>query len=311
MEFQPAVLPINRKLPALLIFVLLFIEGSELKSQPFCDFIQKVQTYQDSVKLIQNYKDECKCPQVDTATFNISKYMSLFDKLTLQPGKVCFLFNNYDRYSGMPLIYVRDESFDENKYVAERLARNNHQIDLIISQKTEEYKKNGFQVDRINRMKVFWENQKKCLTRERALSGIALDSVNKACNNLIPEDTKEGYLQYLFFNQMGDQFALCWHSYYIEKSVICSKKDIEFYLSYYKKTTDSFTIEEEKLRDLLQPDLSPHIELNPDECLITWYEIRTHEGIYKTTFSIERTFPFRIKDLAQEKLVAIAPQFFY
>lgn len=44
----------------------------------------------------------------------------------------------------------------------------------------------------------------------------------RAKNHMIPTDSEIGFLQYLFFSEMGEQFALKWHSYYNEKYIICS-----------------------------------------------------------------------------------------
>jgi len=75
-----------------------------------------------------------------------------------------------------------------------------------------------------------YENVKRSLTPTYALIIYARDPRNRLCNNIIPDDSREGYLQYLFFHQMGEQFALFWHSYYEEKTVLCDKKDVEYYL---------------------------------------------------------------------------------
>jgi hypothetical protein len=110
---------------------------------------------------------------------------------------------------------------------------------------------------------------------------------------------------------MGEQFALFWHAYYREKTVLCDKKDIEYFLSYYKERKGYFNYEENKIRDLLNSDISPVVKLDSTNCTIDWYEIYTHGGIYKNTYTIERALPFRIKRVASEKIAAISALFFY
>ncbi len=63
--------------------------------------------------------------------------------------------------------------------------------------------------------------------------------------------------------------------------------------------------------DLLNLDLSPAVELDSTSCIISWYEIYTHGGIYKNAYKIERAYPFRIKRVASEKIAAINALFFY
>lgn len=43
----------------------------------------------------------------------------------------------------------------------------------------------------------------------------------RAKNHIVPKDSERGFLQYLFFYELGEQFALKWHSYYNEKRIIC------------------------------------------------------------------------------------------
>jgi hypothetical protein len=294
----------------LFIFVL-FNNEFNTSAQTYCDFIKKVREYQNSVKLNEHWEKKCIIQEVDTSSFNINVYMNIFNKLTLNSGKVCLLVNNYNLDNGSPLLWVKDIEFNENKFVAEIIKRQKNFIDSIISKNKSKYKSENLPEEKISRMVNFYDNQKKAFTRNYALRVLASDSVNKACNNLIPDDSRDGYLQYLFFNQMGEQFALFWHSYYMEKTVICNKKDIEYYLNYYGKRKDSFEYSEKEINDLLHADLSPLVELDSNDCRITWYEIQTHRGIFKKTYSIERKYPFRVKNIYNETITTISANFFY
>jgi hypothetical protein len=280
-------------------------------AQTSCGFIRKIQDYQKSVKLIEHLDNESKVPEVDTASFNINVYMSLFNRLKVDSGKVCCLIGLYDNRAGGPLLYAKDKNFNEYEYISRKISEANERIDSIISQNILKYKRDNFSEEKINRMTRLYENLKRSYDRTYALIIYARDPGNKLCNNLIPDDSKEGYLQYLYFYQMGEQFALFWHSYYGEKTVLCDKKDIEYFLSYYRERKGSFEYEENKIRDLLNLDMSPVVELDSTNCTIGWYEIYTHGGIYKNTYTIERAYPFRVKNVASEKIATISPMFLY
>jgi hypothetical protein len=272
-----------------------------VKAQIYCDFITKVQSYQDSVKLIERKNDEVKPVEVDPTSFDTNTYMKLFNKLSLPTGLECHLYSNYNRDSGTPSLYVRAKTFNEKEYINRKLVQYSIFIDSFISNKIHEFKKDNLSEEKVSHMIKYLEYQKKCLNRDNAIAGFAMDSLNKACNNLIPEDSKAGYLQYLFFHQFGEQFALFWHANYGNKSLICSKKDIEYFLDYYCRQSADYDCEENKIVELLNLDLSPIIEMSSKECLITWYEIETHNGIYKRCYRIERHSPFRIGNVADEK----------
>ncbi len=301
----------NMKIKLILIICFVLNVGLNVSAQTYCNFIKKVREYQDSVKLNEHLKEEGRFPEVDTTSFDINVYMNLFNKLTLNSGKVCLMVNNYYSDHGSPLLCVIDTAFNENKFVAEIIARRKNFIDSIVSKNKLKYKRENRPEEKINQMVNFYENQKKILNRDYALRVLASDSVNKARNNLTPDDSQDGYLQYLFFNQMGEEFALFWHSYYMEKTVICDKKDVEYYLNYYRKRKNSFEYSEKAISDLLHADVSPVVELDSIDCRITWYEIHTHAGIFKKTYSIERKYPFRVKNIYNETITTILPNFFY
>jgi hypothetical protein len=299
------------KIAYFLILCILFNFGINTWAQTSCDFLRKIRDYQNSVKLIEHPDDETKVPEVDTTSFNINVYMSLFNRLKVVPGKEGCLIGAYDNREGGPLLYAKDKNFNEDNYISGKISKANERIDSIISHNILKYKNDPLSEEKINRMIRFYENIKISHNRTYALIIYARDPGNKLCNNLIPDDSQEGYLQYLFFHQMGEQFALFWHSNYGEKTVLCDKKDIEYFLSYYSERKRLFEYEENKIRDLLNSDISPVVELDTTNCIISWYEIYTHGGIYKNTYTIERAYPFRLKNVESEKIAAISPLFLY
>lgn len=298
----------NRKL--ILIICLVFNLGFIARAQSYCDFIKKVREYQNSIQVNEHSGDEYQMPEVDTSSFDIDVYMSLFDKLTLKAGKKVFLVNRYSKDSGKPVLCVQDTTFNMDKFVDEITTKRVQHLDSLVDQLKSEYLNENFPEDKINGLERFREFRKKSFTRNSALIQYALDSARRACNNLIPEDTPTGYLQYLFFNQMGEQFALFWHAHSLEKTVLCDKKDVKYFLSHYNERKVYFEYEENKIRDLLNIDISPVVELDSTICSIVWYEIHTQKGIYKNTYAIERTYPFRVKSVASESIATISPLFF-
>jgi hypothetical protein len=300
---------IKVKIGYILIICLIFNFEINTRAQTSCDFIKNVRAFQKSVKLIEHPGDESKVPEVDTTSFNITIYMSLFNKLKTDSGKVCCLIGCYDNRAGVPLLYAKDKNFNENEYISRKISKANERIDSTISRNILKYKRDNLSENQINRMIRFYESIKRSYDRTYALIIYARDPVNKLCNSLIPDDSQEGYLQYLFFNQMGEQFALYWHSYYGEKTVLCNKMDVEYFIS--KERKESFEYDENKIRDLLNFDLSPAVELDSTNCTIRWYEIYTHSGIFKNTYKIERRSPFRVKNIVSEQIATISPKFLY
>ena len=133
---------------------------------------------------------------------------------------------------------------------------------------------------------------------------------HRAKNHIIPDDSGKGFLQYLFFSVMGEQFALKWHSYYSEKYVIYSNDKLIEVINMLSDSED-FYVDLEELEKLNQ--ISPQILIrkNEKDFLITWIENRTHSGIFRCTYQIKRSKPYPISLISEEKLLNIGLAFIY
>jgi hypothetical protein len=292
---------------------LAFFIASTLKvsAQEYCSFLKKVQSYQDNVKLLDHKNNECNQVEVDTSTFNVTTYRNLFDKLMLPPGmELCFC-NFYSNDAGQPLLYVRPNDFNEEAYFQHAQKRFCYQMDSILAARSMASKKDSSQQKDLMFIKRYLDCQKSNFNKEVAIVQYATDSINKAKYNLIPSDTIEGFVQLLFFNRMGDRFALYWHSNYGMMSIICSQVDMQQHLEYYKSQADSTTLDKEKLAGLTRSDVSPKVSVTTDAYFIEWYEFEPHNGLFKRCFKIERRPPYRIKQEWEEKKLEACLNFFY
>jgi len=255
-------------------------------SQNNIDFLRIVKAYQDSVKLVAPWQTP---GVIDTTTFNINTYLRIFDKLKLPPGLKCQYAYEDNGTSGNPMLYVVKDSFDLEGYL-------NRGYREFIKQ---------YNIDTT----TFTPKTTKFLKRIHVLYGFAYQ--NNAKKFIIPEDSKAGYLQYLYFNQLGEEFALKWHSFAGQISVIFSNDELKrLYNSYLKKTV-RFSYDKEKFKELLNLYPSPIIEMGNNSCLITWYEIIIQTGIYKRTYEINRSAPYTVVKKEDIKILEIDANFIY
>lgn len=272
---------ILRRLEIILLFIF-FVNG--LIAQNPVDFIERVQNYQKAVKI----KHTGKFPDsIDTLTFNLNRYLQCFDKLIFPDGLRCYYIFADDKLGGSPILYFKIDSLEINTYIEKKFQESVDQNNIDKSKITKEF------VD---------------VRKHQILCGFAAN--NNARNYIKPEDTEIGYMQYLFFNQFGEQFALKWHSNYGQKSVIFSKKEMKRLYGYYSNSAD-FTCSMEDFEKLLRIKPTPIIEMRKDKCVITWYEIRTHTGIHRMTYEISRLSPFTIKTMEDIELLKINMEFIY
>ena len=276
------------KLSFFIIFTLYF---ATLKSQNI-DFIEKIQNYKETVKLVHTdssyYND-----YIDTSTFNIKTYMEMYP--ALKSKKKNYVFDYYRiTLHGKPYIYVKKKKFNLidhfNKMADERNLNGSERIEYI----------------------------------GRSIKYFLFDPLNEAYKNIVPEDTKEGYLQYLYFYELGELFALEWQSFFKKKHVIATKKEIDDII---KQCTEKLnivdTINDVKgkirreifdcnaaaLQEFVLSDSIILVQLTEEYVIIKWLEFEDWRGVFERTYKIMRKPPYCIELIDEKRLVEIQNTF--
>lgn len=247
-----------------LTFSLLILSSCQSK-------ITKELSKEEFIDRIQTYQDSLdfhKEIDNDSSTYNIREYLEFFDKIHMRSGLKCQYYHYCEFTTGEPYFIAAGDSFNIKKYIK--------LMELKYPDGT-----------------FFYWNRK-----------LTSDSTRMARNNMIPEDSEIGYLQYLFFYEMGTQFALNWKSNFWQKHVICLKKDVGYIKNkYLKSSSHHYKKEDLESFEKINPAISIFIE--HDRCLITWYEIEESFGIYKRTYSIKRSSPYSVTKINEEEIVQI------
>jgi hypothetical protein len=255
-----------------LVLFLQVLVTSALSAQTFCDKINDIQSYQNKIKTI------CVDGKttIDTSTFNIDIYIKKFDKL---------YFNQYMKYD----VYYYSDGFGARPYLI--ATQRNQTLDSIAN--------------------ISFKKSKKSYWQEKLLiHNFISDSCSRARYYIIPENSVDGYLQYIFFSTMGEQFSLSWHAKYNEALIICSENKISEIISDLTRNK-LFIANVYSLNNLKGIQTEPIVEKQDNQYKITWIEYWTHSGIYRCTYSIETNPPYRITKLESEMLVEIETAFFY
>jgi hypothetical protein len=271
-----------------LLSILFYINsiGQNNMSEKNIAFIEQVQSYQKDVKIKRG--EAMFNDKIDMETFDIKYYLKIFDELTLKNKEYVFYYYYFDNFlDGKPYIYVKKRNFDLEKNI------------------------NEF----VNIFGVTGKNKESFI--QSCFYHFLNDSINRAYNYVIPNPTERGFLQYLFFKEFGEQFALSWHANYKYKKVITTEKEIEEIVSkcreyeLYKNndTIENKTFEHNSLIDidvLAATNPIPQILIINNLCEITWYE-KTFYGIFKRTYQIKKNKQYDIKLKDEQKLVEIYP----
>ena len=259
----------------------------QVYSQTNCDFVKKVQDYQGSVKL----RNKSKTIVLDSTTFNLDNYLGMFNKLKLDSDKICKVYYDYNLFFGKPIIYVTSKSFNLTEY-----------IERITQKRLNEKPPIPYL---INKEKINYEDVKR-----DNMARFAKNEKVRAFNNLIPENSEEGFFQFLFFYVVGEQFALIGHSNMDQKMVLCTKQDFNAEIERYSNKKLGI-LNRKQSKVLLITDPTPIIKLNESICSITWYELETYYGLFQKTYIIERNSPFRVQETKKNQIFAITPDIEY
>ncbi|MEZ5071274.1 MAG: hypothetical protein R2751_09955 [Bacteroidales bacterium] len=132
----------------------------------------------------------------------------------------------------------------------------------------------------------------------------------RARENITPEDSLEGYLQYLFFYVMGEQFALYWHANYLDKHVVCSEEGVGALLAFLRDN-DLFVCSSTDMQMIENVDPTPVLWMNGRSCTITWIEVETHHGVFRRSYEVSRNHPFAVELKTEIQIAAIDTMFLY
>lgn len=257
--------------------ILLSVLIDNITAQELCESIIKIQDYQNSVKLDHGSSGI----KIDTSTFNLEQYLDYFKEIKFPENKKCYLYYSYGGLDGHPYFYVADNGFNLVDYLNQKVPvkwwQSNYRRDYLLS-------------------------------REKYL--FLLDSTNQARFNIIPNESEKGYIQYLFFKEFGDQFALYWHSNYDEKYVICKTEQIVILIDDYSNS-ELFSADKNELNNLKNINADIKIEMANNSVVITWIECWIYWGIYKKEYTIARKYPYNINLTRSDTLAWFNPNFLY
>jgi hypothetical protein len=247
----------------LIILVLSFFFIKYCRDYKYQKLVDSIGSYQADVELITT-----RPFSIDTTTFNIKEYMSIFDQLTIENGYYpdYYYFDTF--LEGEPKIVILKEGKSlEND---------------------------------IRNYSLKAEANDTVMQNEIVTNLISLDFYNHVCfdlnplDHLIPEQTKYGYFQLLMFNLIGENFGLAWHAGYKHIDIICTKPKL---LSHFKNIKADSTFhefcQEERFR-VKSINPSPKIKIRNDTCFIRILVFSEWGGYIRKTYPVCIRHPYQV-----------------
>ena len=273
-------------------------------SQNVETFFRNVEKYKHAIRLNKDYDD------IDTSTFALKEYLVLFDNIDIQKGYSLDFIHYYK-----PYIYAKPDSFELAKYIDAKTLKIIH-VDTIVKTKKElvKIKQHTLQpvYEEVKKTEIHVDSQNYNCAYFHLLYKFLNDSVNRGYNHIVPNDNELGYFQYFYFKEYGEMFCGESHQIYTYKSIIFDKEELKNLIqSYLSSDEHSFSKSELKtIKQLENINPKPEIVMKEDVCEISVVE-EGFRGLFKRTFTVGRTFPYKIEIKNENVLVRINPTLFF
>lgn len=294
----------KNKILVISIYLLIAIHPMQTFSQNVETFFRNVEKYRHAIRLNKDYDD------IDTSTFALKEYLALFDNIHIQKGFSLDFIHYYK-----PYIYAKPDSFELAKYIAAKTLKIIH-VDTIVKTKKElvEIKQHTLQpvYEEVKKTEIHVDSQNYNCAYFHLLYKFLNDSVNRGYNHIVPNDNELGYFQYFYFKEYGEMFCGESHQIYTYKSIIFDKEELKNLIqSYLSSDEHSFSKSELKtIKQLENINPKPEIVMKEDVCEISVVE-EGFRGLCKRTFTVGRTFPYKIEIKNENVLVRINPTLFF
>ena len=264
-------------------------------AQDYAGFIERWDDYRFQVEVKEKYsKKSHRVVGLDRKTFDERDYMALFPSLKVEAGRELQCVYSSDGRGGRPRLYAKEsgeryeQALEEYKKL-KRTAELEDELAGMLADAGYPGEAKGYLREMRKDRKRYNKPDRRELERR-----YAYDSVNLAIRHMVPEDSGMGYFQYLVFSEFGDNFALFWHSNAMRADILYSRAQLEQLIQDNRNGKFEVCFNEERMLPLLEKDLSPHVTLEADKCVITLYVFMVSGGLEERTYEISRRAPYEI-----------------
>ena len=146
------------------LICVIFVCGilSEVKAQSYDKFLDQLLDYQKHVRVKKDSLINGKyIARIDTKTFNLKDYMSIFSKLTPEPGYIIDYIYDVGRDGAVPLLYAWRENLNKEEYISAEKERIIRKYDSTINERVEKIRREDLEeeakikkIERTKRIKV-------------------------------------------------------------------------------------------------------------------------------------------------------------
>jgi hypothetical protein len=121
-------------------------------------------------------------------------------------------------------------------------------------------------------------------------------------DQIVIDDTPEGYMQMAVLDVMGAQFYLFWHAGYNDFQIICDNESLETLVA--SENQFGQPLPEDVEAQARQIDVTPTVELDGDVARVQVIGFTNWGGFYRVTFTTSRAFPRDVYEIETENVVS-------
>lgn len=118
------------------------------------------------------------------------------------------------------------------------------------------------------------------------------------------DGSEQGYFEFVALSIMARQFYLDWHANYNDTEIVCNKKEVIQIVADINDGDFGLPFDasqQVKARSLT--DIEPLVKLTEDKAIVELIFFTKWGGFYRSTYTINRSFPHTIIDVKEENLL--------
>jgi len=116
-----------------------------------------------------------------------------------------------------------------------------------------------------------------------------------------PDDTADGYYQYVVFATMAPKFYLFWHANYNDTRIVCTPERIKDIINATGEFVGEMPVDDKAKALLINP--TPTVSFFDNQVQVRIVIFTNWGGFYEQIFTISRTAPADISNVQEENLV--------
>jgi hypothetical protein len=118
------------------------------------------------------------------------------------------------------------------------------------------------------------------------------------------DGTEQGYFEFVALALMARQFYLDWHANYNDTEIVCNEGDVSAIIEDINDGSFGLALDaSQQVKARTMTNIEPLVRLTGDTAVVELIFFTKWGGFYRSTYTVNRSFPHAITDVKEENIV--------